>query len=227
LKTLKIASIITFIVIVGFSISLVSALSSSDASIIASLNNPTPKPGNGVTVNVVFNSNVAQELRIYAVGLHADWMNADGFQGPNLSSNPATVESMSSWSVNFMITIPSDASVGSHKYYVGVDGVDASGNPFSLNSAEATLQVIAGSSTGTPTSNPNGGGGQAADSQDWLPYLAVVAAAVIVVVLIVITLMRKKRPVKLASQPVDDQPDSKPAPTTPEEKPASGQDFTI
>ncbi len=146
MKTLKIASIVTFLVIVGFSISLVSALSSSDATIIASLNNPTPKPGNGVTVNVVFNSNVAQELQIYAVGLHADWMNADGFQGPNLSSNPATVASMSSWSVNFVVTIPVDASVGSHTYYVGVDGVDASGNPFSLNSGEATLQVIAGSS---------------------------------------------------------------------------------
>jgi len=105
--------------------------------------------------------------------------------------------------------------------------VDASGTPFSLNSAEATLQVVAGSSSGTPTSTPNGGGGQAADSQDWLPYLAVVAAAVIVIVLIVITLMRKKGSAKRVSQPVNGQPESKPSPVTPEEKPDSGQDFTI
>ena len=124
---------------------------------------------------------------------------ADDFEGPNLSSNPVTVEANGQYNGSFLIVIPTTASIGSHTYYVGVDGVDASGQVFALNSAEATVQVVA--SSNTPTVGPSGsGGGQTTALPDWAPYLIVVAVVVIVVIIVFIVLKRNKR---------------KPAPATP------------
>jgi hypothetical protein len=142
------------ILAVSFSTGEVVAISSSDVTINASLSNPTPKPGNEVTVTVTFQSHVSQRLQILRYGVHADWMaSADDFQGPNLSA-PATVEANGQYSGSFLIVIPTTASNGSHTYYVGVDGVDAAGNAFSLNSVEATVQVLSNVSTLTPPTTP-------------------------------------------------------------------------
>jgi hypothetical protein len=129
-KTINIASIVTVLAVVFLSIGLVSALSSSDAVIHATLSNPTPKAGDMVLVTVTFQSNVAQELKIYAVGVHADWMEATQLYGPNLSSDPATVQANGVYSTQFSLPIPSSASVGTHTFTVGVDGLDASNNAF-------------------------------------------------------------------------------------------------
>jgi hypothetical protein len=58
-KTLHIASIVTVLAVVCLSIGLVSALSSSDVIIHATLSNPTPKAGDMVLVSVTFQSNVS------------------------------------------------------------------------------------------------------------------------------------------------------------------------
>jgi hypothetical protein len=222
MKTQKVAVILTILAVVFLSIGVVSAaLSASDATITAQLSPQVPKPGNAVTVSVTFQSHVSQELQILRYGLHADWMaSADDFQGPNLSGAPATVEANGQYAGSFLIVIPTTASIGSHTYYVGVDGVDASGNSFSLNSAEATIQVVA--PTSTQTAGPSGSGGQTAALPDWAPYLIIVAVVVIVVVLVFILLKRNKRKPKAAA----------PAPTQPTENPSESpkpeeKDFTI
>lgn len=223
MKTPKVAVIVTILAVVFLSIGVVSAaLSASDATITAQLIPQTPKPGNAVTVIVTFQSHVSQELQILRYGVHGDWMaSADAFEGPNLSSEPVTVEANGQYSGQFLIVIPTTASIGSHTYYVGVDGVDASGQVFSLNSAEATVQVDASSST--PTVGPSGGGGgQTAALPDWALYLIVVAVVVIVVVIVFIVLKRNKRK-PTATAPAAVQPTANPSESPkPEEK-----DFTI
>jgi hypothetical protein len=75
------------------------------------------------------------------------------FQGPNLMNNPVTVEAKGSYSTQFLIIVPSQVSVGSHNYIVGVDGSDQLGNTYSWESSQYTLQVGA-SHTNSPTPTP-------------------------------------------------------------------------
>jgi hypothetical protein len=223
MKTQKVAVILTILAVVFLSISVVSAaLSANDATITARLSNPTPKPGNAETVTVIFQSHVSQQLQILRYGIHADWMaGADDFEGPNLSGNPATVEANGQYNGSFIIVIPTTASIGSHTYYVGVDGVDASGQVFSLNSAEATVQVVA--SSNNPTVGPSGsGGGQTTALPDWAPYIIVVAVVVIVVIIAFIMLKRNKRKPAPANPSSAEPTANPPESTKPEEK-----DFTI
>jgi hypothetical protein len=222
-KTLHIASIVTVLAVVCLSIGLVSALSSSDVIIHATLSNPTPKAGDMVLVSVTFQSNVAQELKIYAIGVHADWMEATQLYGPNLSSDPQTVGANGAYSTQFSLPIPSSASVGTHTFTIGVDGLDASGNAFSLDSGESQVQVLGASSSTGPTSNSNGQTG----TSDWLPYLAVAAAAVVVVVLVLIVMMRSRKGRKPAASSSSEAPVSpEPESPQPDQKPDS-QDFNI
>ena len=146
MKTQKVAVTLTILAVVFLSIGVVSAaLSASDATITSQLSNTAPKPGNGVTVSVTFQSHVSQELQIYRYGIHADWMASwqTIFKDLTFKRLPLPLKLTANISGSFLIVIPTTASIGSHTYYVGVDGVDASGNTFSLNSAEATVQVVA------------------------------------------------------------------------------------
>jgi hypothetical protein len=61
------------------------------------------------------------------IGIHFDWMASDGFYGNDLSSSPVTIPSQGTHLFDaFSIQVPSNASVGAHSYYVGVDGVQGS-----------------------------------------------------------------------------------------------------
>ena len=67
---------------------------------------------------VVFNSDSAEELTIYYVGIHFDWMDSDAFTGPDLSDNPVTISGYGSHTFDpIAILIPEDASVGTHNYF--------------------------------------------------------------------------------------------------------------
>lgn|GEM_PF-3122126 len=225
MKTVHVVSIVTLVAVIFLSVGLVSALTNSDATIHATLSNDSPRAGDAILVTVTFQSNVAQQLSIYAIGVHADWMQATQLYGPNLSSDPATVEANGVYATQFSLPIPSTASVGTHTFTVGIDGLDASGNAFSLDSSEQQLQVISASSSTGPTSTANPGGGQ---TPDWLPYIVVAAAAVVVAVLVIIVMMRSRRPrSQPAAQPAYEAPASpEPEQPKPEQKP-DGQDFDI
>jgi flagellar basal body-associated protein FliL len=202
-KGIRVVSIVAFVIVTFISMGLVSALTSSDATILASLSNASPKPGDTVLVSVTFQSKVAQELQIYAIGVHADWMEADQLFGPNLSSNPATVDANGVYATQFTMQIPSSASLGTHTYRIGVDGLDSTGTAFSFDSADSSLQVVAGSSG---TNNPTNGGDSGGQIGDWLPWVTVAAAAVIVAVLVVFFLMKSKKPRKPATQAPTESP---------------------
>jgi hypothetical protein len=222
-KTVHVASIVTLAAVIFLSVGFVSALTNSDATIHSTLSNNSPKAGDTVLITVTFQSNVAQQLKIYAIGVHADWMEATQLYGPNLSSDPATVEANGVYATQFSLPIPSTASVGTHTFTVGIDGLDASGNAFSLDSSESQIQVRSPSSSTGPTANSDGG-----QTADWLPYIVVAATAAVVVVLVLVVMMRSRRPrSKPAAQPAYEAPSSpEPQEPKPDQKPES-QDFDI
>ncbi len=245
MKTIRIAALVALIAVICVSFGLVSAVSSSDASATTVFSSSTPKQGQTITVSVTFTNHLDSNLRVFYIGIHGDWMASDGFYGQDLSDDPQTVAAGGSYTADtFTITIPASASLGSHSYYIGVDGLDASSNTFSWNSAEATITVVAGSSgTSGPTgtSNPTNGGTQG-NTEEWLPYIAVIAAAAVVAIIVVLTILQKKKrkqppaATAPAAQPAPEQP-KPPAPQPeqpkaeepkqPAQKPESDQEFTI
>jgi hypothetical protein len=233
-KAIKIASLVTILIAVFLSIGTVSAaLSSNDVTITAFLTNSSPRPGDQIIVNVTFDSKVAQELQIYAIGIHADWMQPDQLQGPNYSASdqgPVTVEANGLYSTRFSATVPVGTTLGSHTYYIGIDGIDSSGNAFSLNTAESALQVVSTSSSSTPTPTSTQGGGTG-NTSDWLPYIVVAIVAAVVVVLVALTLLRgrKKREPATSSEEeaIFDQPTQPPEPEEDQEPSSKKEDFSI
>jgi hypothetical protein len=236
LKTIKLVTLFTIIAVISVSIGAVSALSASDATITANLSNSSPAVGQLISVSVTFQSHTSQQLRVFAVGLHGDWMVADRLYGPTLSNDPPVVNGNGNYVTQFTVPVTSDVPLGSHRYYVGVDGVDSSGNSFSLNSAEATLQVIPSGSTAitptpTATTTPSQSGGAPLGSEDLLFYVAVVAivAMVVLAIMVLFTLRRRNR-ARPAAQPVSNPPTAQPEPEQtppPQEKSGSGEEFDI
>jgi hypothetical protein len=224
LKILRATTVVTFIVIVFFSINIVSALQSNEASVSTFWSKATPSPGDTETVTITFQSNTAQELQIFYIGIHGDWMPADRFYGQNLSQDPVTIPGMGTYiSQPFVVPVPSDASIGSHTYFIGIDGASETGGSFSWDSATATITVVA-STASTPTTTPSisPGGGLAEGSQNWLFFLAIIAIVVVVVIIIAIMIRKKRAQASPAAEVVDYQ--QKPQP---EQKPNSEQDFSI
>ncbi|MDT8781740.1 MAG: hypothetical protein IAX22_03720 [Candidatus Bathyarchaeota archaeon] len=134
-------------------ISTASGLEASDAAVMGHISTSSPKPGDAIFVTVTFQSYSDDPIRVLRVGVNGDWMGDQEFQGPNLMSNPVTVEAKGSYSTQFLIIVPSQVSVGSHNYIVGVDGSDQLGNTYSWESSQYTLQVGA-SHTNSPTPTP-------------------------------------------------------------------------
>ncbi|MDT8782263.1 MAG: hypothetical protein IAX22_06405 [Candidatus Bathyarchaeota archaeon] len=219
--------LISLILTISIFVGVTSALSASDAAVMGHISNASPKPGDAIFVTVTFQSYSDDPLRVLRVGFHGDWMGDQEFQGPNLMSNPVTVEAKGSYSTQFLIIVPSQVSVGSHNYIVGVDGSDQLGNTFSWDSSQYTLQVVTSSNTASPT--PTTPSGDEQTDGDFLPYLVVIAAIVIVVLLIVLTLIRKKKksPATKTETTSDQTFESKPEQPKTEDTTGPEQEFTI
>jgi hypothetical protein len=229
-KAIKIACLVTIITAVFLSIGTVSAaLSSNDVTITAYLTNSSPRPGDDIIVNVNFDSKVNEELQIYYIGIHADWMQPDQLQGPNYSQNPVTLNARGVYALRFLASVPVGTSLGSHSYYIGVDGSDPSRNSFSINSATSELQVVSSSSSATPTPTSNQGDGTGSQG-DWLPYVVVGVVAVVVVIIVVLTMLRGRKKREPAVSSTDEVIYDQPTPTEPdtEQEPSSKEeDFSI
>ncbi|PVX24113.1 MAG: hypothetical protein CW716_10780, partial [Candidatus Bathyarchaeum sp.] len=118
------------------------ALDQDEATVALTWSNPTPYQGSGVTVRVFFDSNSAEELTIYYVGLHFDWMDTDAFVGPDLSADPVTIPGYGSYNFGpISILVPEDASAGAHNYFVGIDGLEGETDSFTWDSPTLTLEI--------------------------------------------------------------------------------------
>ena len=123
--------------------SLVFALNPDEASVSLFWSSQTVYPGDMVSVRLTLKSNYAEQLKIYYIGLHFDWMDPDGFYGSDLSANPVIVPSYGTYVFDAIaIQIPLNVSAGSHSYFVGIDGTEGlSLSNFSWDSPALTIQI--------------------------------------------------------------------------------------
>ena len=231
MKSLKIALIISVIFAAFLCTGFVVALNQDEASVHAFFSTTTLQPGQPVTINVFFNSNSSDSLKLTRIGLHFDWMTADGFYGFDLSSTPVTVASGGTYMFNqITIVVPTNVTLGEHSYYVGIDGTQGtSSTAFSWNSPTSAI-VVAGSNgqtTGpTATTAPTNGGSQSGQP-DLQLYGAIGAVVVIVVLLIIVLLLRNRKPKpQQAKEQVANQPKT-PEPEQKHEQKPEEQDFDI
>ena len=125
---------------------LVSALNADEASVSLFWSSQTVYQGDTITVRITFQSNSADQLNIYYIGLHFDWMPSDAFYGRDLSANPMPIPSSGNYMFDpIAIQIPANVSTGSHSYFVGVDGTQGSSSSFTWNSSASTIQIHAAS----------------------------------------------------------------------------------
>jgi len=197
--TIKIATVIAVITLTMISISSVSSIGSNEATTDVFWSNSRPGPGETVTVRINFQSNSQNQIQIYAIGIHGDWMQNQPnpvFAGPNYSSRPVTVLSSGShFTEPITIQIPADISLGTHNYYVGVDGIDSTDTAFSWNSPTATITIETPHGTTAPgaTNSKNNNNQAPMGNPNWLVYAAVIAAVAVLVVLIFVVMMRRRR----------------------------------
>jgi len=127
--------------------SLVSALNPDEASVSLIGISQTVYAGDIVSIRINFKSNFADQLRIYGIGFHFDWMPSDSFAGPDLSANPVIIPSQGTYIFDpIVIQIPLNVSVGTHSYFVGVDGIEGlSASIFSWDSSIFTIEIRAAS----------------------------------------------------------------------------------
>ncbi len=228
-KTIKIMFIVTlFLTLCVFS-GLVSALDQSAISAFPVLSKQVVNIGNSVTVRITVQSNAAQDLQLLHVGVNFDWMDSGLFFGPN---NPVTLAANGSYTTPpFIVQIPTNVTVGTHTYFVGVDGTEGTDQTeFYWNSTTSIIQVLPANTTGsTPTitvSPTGGGGGQTTSSPlTLILYFAVAAIVVVVVIAVIVLLIQRKRKQKPQETST---PETPAAPVTDEpKKPAEEENYSI
>jgi hypothetical protein len=211
-KTQKIIFMVSFVLAIFVFSSIVSALEPSAISAYPVLSRQTLNIGSSVTVRITVQSNADEQLQITHIGINFDWMDSGLFFGPK---DPVTLAAKDSYTTPpFTVQVPTNVTVGSHAYFVGVDGTESTNqNEFYWNSSTSTIIVLAANQTGTTiTPGPTGGGGGQTTSSplNTILYIAVVAIVAIVVIAVIVMLIQKKRKTTPPDTPVADQP-AKPA----------------
>jgi hypothetical protein len=211
-KTQKIIFIVSFVLAIFISSGLVSALDTNGLSATPVFSKNTLNVGSSITVRITVQSNTDEQLQITHIGINFDWMDSGLFFGPK---NPVTLAANGSYTTPpFIVQVPTNVTVGSHLYFVGVDGTESTNqNVFYWNSTTSSIIVLAANQTGTTTTpSPTGGGGEQTPSSslNMILYIAVIAIVVVVVVAVIVMVMKKKRKPTKPATTVADQP-AKPA----------------
>ena len=136
--------VLSLSIICILNIGLVSAVEQGEISVVPSWSDSTPYQGDTVTVTLRLTSTSSEQLKIYRVGLHFDWMPEGSFFTLDLTDDPVTVPATGTHVFDLMvIQIPSDVIPGAHNYYIGIDGTESPYyDSFSWDSAGITLQIL-------------------------------------------------------------------------------------
>lgn len=129
-------------------IGLVSALSQGEISVTPSWTSPAVGKGAITAVTIRLTSSSSDDLTIYRVGVHFDWMDSGSFYTLDLSDDPVFVPSQGIYIFQQMtIQIPADVSAGSHSYSIAIDGTQgSSATSFSWDSSNFELEITESSS---------------------------------------------------------------------------------
>ena len=141
--------VISISIICVLNIGLVYALDQDEISISPTWKTATPYLGDSTSVKLTLPSSSAEQLTIYRVGLHFDWMPSDSFYTLNLIDDPVVVQSHGLHIFDSLdILIPPDVSAGSHSYFVGISGAEGPyGDVWEWDSPSFTLQIQGSGST--------------------------------------------------------------------------------
>jgi hypothetical protein len=128
---------------------LASALSQGEISVTPSWTSPTVGIGSITSVTIRLTSSSDDELAIYRVGVHFDWMASGSFFTLDLTDDPVVVSSQGLYVFQQMtIQIPANVSAGSHSYSIAIDGTEGtSATTFSWDSSDFTLEITESSSS--------------------------------------------------------------------------------
>jgi hypothetical protein len=134
---------ISISIICILNIGLVSALNPDEVSVSPSWSTEIHYQGDSTFVTLILTSNCPEQLTIYYIGIHFDWMASDSFYGRDLSDDPVVVPSYEVQVFDPMIIkIPANVSAGSHSYFIGIDGAQGPlSAAFSWDSPSLTLQI--------------------------------------------------------------------------------------
>ena len=142
MKTFRVLFIVALCVTCFLFSGVVSALEENDVSVTVTLSTQTAYRGGLLGTRVTVVSHYYEDITIAYLGLHFDWMDVDYFEGQNMSDNLVTLSAFESFVSNLiLISIPENVSVGSHSYYVGIDGIQGSSTGFSWDSEMFALNV--------------------------------------------------------------------------------------
>ncbi len=236
MKTLKVAIIVSFLIVIFASVSIASAATTTISATGTLFWSEAPSPGKAVEVTINFQSASSLQLSLYRIGIHADWQESGQYYTKDLSSDPQIVEANGIYPTKVTITIPATASVGAHTFKIAVDGFDADGNQFNWDSADQTVNVVSPGSTTDPNSGPTGSPDNPSNGaiDPLIIYIAVIAVVAVAAVLVAILVVkRKSKPNATSAAPYAPEPDSNPPPETPkpeDKSPAdkpNEKDFTI
>ena len=144
MKAQKISLFIFTAVLVAFVVSsgLVSAITSDQVYIKGIIPSQQVSVGDKIPVAFFFHNNSTETVTLDYIGVHFSWMPSETLYGYNLSSTPVTIAANGDFffpqSIN--VTVPV-GSGGTQSFYIGIDGTDSSSNTFSFNSETVELSV--------------------------------------------------------------------------------------
>ncbi|MGB9925546.1 MAG: hypothetical protein ACPLIG_02640 [Candidatus Bathyarchaeales archaeon] len=120
----------------------VSALESNELTASLFWSNSLLYQGDMATVRISLKSSSTDQLFIYYIGIHFDWMPEGGFYGYDLSDNPVLIPSGGNYIFDpISIQIPINTTAGEHSYFVGIEGRQGSTTAFSWDSPPSTVQI--------------------------------------------------------------------------------------
>jgi len=97
----------------------------NDATVTVTFSNETPAQGSVIVINVLFTNLGTEDLEVNYFGINFDWMESTRFAGLNLSENPEIISTGETHTFSpISVEIPSDVSIGSHSYFVGLNGFE-------------------------------------------------------------------------------------------------------
>jgi hypothetical protein len=166
-----------------------SALEQDEATVMVMGLSGTLYPGDDVNVTVVLLSSYSEELEIYQLGLHFDWMTSNIYSILNMSDNPVTIPSNGTYAFPVTVSIPEDVDVGTHSYFVRIGGLHQDFTYFDWKDPYNRTLSIQDSEEETYNEVVD-----VNSQQDQLSIIiGVVVVAVVAVLIIILVGVRKKR----------------------------------
>ncbi|MEM2081838.1 MAG: hypothetical protein QXP44_00940 [Candidatus Bathyarchaeia archaeon] len=136
------AALISISLMCVLCVNFISALETNEISVSLYWSSQVLYQGDIATVRISLKTSSTEQLFIYYIGVHFDWMPEGGFYGYDLSESPVLIPSGGSYIFDpISIQIPINVTAGEHTYFVGIEGRQGSTTAFSWDSPPSTVRI--------------------------------------------------------------------------------------